>query len=94
MELDTLEYSDIDDNIYTDKRDCYDQLAEDYQRVEQAILFLERNAQRQPGLKEIAEIVLTLRRFVLADVSAVALSRGQQSVVQGGDRLRLTLNPK
>jgi AraC family transcriptional regulator of adaptative response/methylated-DNA-[protein]-cysteine methyltransferase len=35
----------------------YDQMAEDYQRVEQAILFLEHNAYRQPELKEIAESV-------------------------------------
>jgi AraC family transcriptional regulator of adaptative response/methylated-DNA-[protein]-cysteine methyltransferase len=35
----------------------YDQLAEDYRRVEQAIRFLEENAWRQPGLKEIAESV-------------------------------------
>jgi len=33
------------------------QLSEDYRRVEQAILYLENNAQRQPGLKEIAESV-------------------------------------
>ncbi len=32
----------------------YKQLSEDYQRVEQAILFLEKNFHRQPGLKEIA----------------------------------------
>jgi AraC family transcriptional regulator of adaptative response/methylated-DNA-[protein]-cysteine methyltransferase len=32
----------------------YEQLAEDYARVEQAILFLDRNARRQPSLGEIA----------------------------------------
>jgi AraC family transcriptional regulator of adaptative response/methylated-DNA-[protein]-cysteine methyltransferase len=32
----------------------YEQLAEDYARVEQAIIFLERNARRQPSLGEIA----------------------------------------
>ena len=35
----------------------FDQMADDYQRVEQAILFLEANQQRQPGLKEVAESV-------------------------------------
>ena len=35
----------------------YDQMADDYQRVEQAILFLEANQQRQPGLKEVADNV-------------------------------------
>jgi AraC family transcriptional regulator of adaptative response/methylated-DNA-[protein]-cysteine methyltransferase len=35
----------------------YIQLSEDYERVEQAILFLERNYQAQPGLEEIAESI-------------------------------------
>jgi len=35
----------------------YDQMVDDYQRIEQAILFLEANQQRQPGLKEVAESV-------------------------------------
>jgi AraC family transcriptional regulator, regulatory protein of adaptative response / methylated-DNA-[protein]-cysteine methyltransferase len=35
----------------------YAEPAEDYRRVEEAILFLERNAHRQPTLKEIAESV-------------------------------------
>jgi len=35
----------------------YKQLSEDYQRVEQAIQFLEKNFHRQPGLKEIAASV-------------------------------------
>ncbi len=35
----------------------FETLEEDYRRVEQAILFLERNARRQPELKEIAESV-------------------------------------
>jgi len=35
----------------------YDQLAADYERIEQAIVFLEENFNRQPGLKEIAESV-------------------------------------
>lgn len=34
--------------------DDYIQLSEDYERIEQAILFLDRNYQAQPGLKEIA----------------------------------------
>jgi AraC family transcriptional regulator of adaptative response/methylated-DNA-[protein]-cysteine methyltransferase len=33
------------------------QLSEDYQRIEQAILFLERNARRQPDLSEVADHV-------------------------------------
>jgi AraC family transcriptional regulator, regulatory protein of adaptative response / methylated-DNA-[protein]-cysteine methyltransferase len=33
----------------------YIQLSEDYERIEQAILFLERNYRSQPGLNEIAE---------------------------------------
>jgi AraC family transcriptional regulator, regulatory protein of adaptative response / methylated-DNA-[protein]-cysteine methyltransferase len=33
----------------------YQQLSEDYHRIEQAILFLEANYKRQPTLKEIAE---------------------------------------
>jgi AraC family transcriptional regulator of adaptative response/methylated-DNA-[protein]-cysteine methyltransferase len=34
--------------------DHYIQISEDYERIEQAILFVERNYQSQPGLKEIA----------------------------------------
>jgi AraC family transcriptional regulator of adaptative response/methylated-DNA-[protein]-cysteine methyltransferase len=37
--------------------ESFEQMAEYYQRVEQAIRFLERNVQRQPGLSEIAEVV-------------------------------------
>jgi len=33
------------------------QLSDDYRRIEQAILYLEKNAHRQPGLKEVAESV-------------------------------------
>jgi AraC family transcriptional regulator, regulatory protein of adaptative response / methylated-DNA-[protein]-cysteine methyltransferase len=33
----------------------YTQMAEDYRRIEKAIWYLERNADRQPGLKEMAE---------------------------------------
>ncbi len=33
----------------------YEQAAQDYQRIEQAIVFLERNYQEQPSLKEIAD---------------------------------------
>jgi AraC family transcriptional regulator, regulatory protein of adaptative response / methylated-DNA-[protein]-cysteine methyltransferase len=35
----------------------FEQMADDYLRVEQAIRFLERNVQHQPSLKEIAESV-------------------------------------
>jgi AraC family transcriptional regulator of adaptative response/methylated-DNA-[protein]-cysteine methyltransferase len=35
----------------------FQQLSTDYQRIEKAILFLEKNFQRQPSLKEIAESV-------------------------------------
>jgi AraC family transcriptional regulator of adaptative response/methylated-DNA-[protein]-cysteine methyltransferase len=35
----------------------FEQLSNDYQRIEQALLFLERNYQRQPELKEIAASV-------------------------------------
>jgi AraC family transcriptional regulator of adaptative response/methylated-DNA-[protein]-cysteine methyltransferase len=35
----------------------YRQMSEDYRRIEQAILFLEANAGRQPELKEVAESV-------------------------------------
>ncbi len=35
----------------------YPQLSEDYKRMERAILYLEENYHRQPGLKEIAESV-------------------------------------
>jgi AraC family transcriptional regulator of adaptative response/methylated-DNA-[protein]-cysteine methyltransferase len=35
----------------------FDRLSEDYGRIEQAILFLERNVRRQPSLKEVAESV-------------------------------------
>jgi AraC family transcriptional regulator of adaptative response/methylated-DNA-[protein]-cysteine methyltransferase len=37
--------------------DQYEELSEDYQRVEQAILFLEQNYRRQPELKEVAESI-------------------------------------
>lgn len=37
--------------------DSYDQLSIDYQRIEQAIGFIERNFQDQPSLKEIADYV-------------------------------------
>jgi AraC family transcriptional regulator of adaptative response/methylated-DNA-[protein]-cysteine methyltransferase len=33
----------------------YSQMSEDYQRIEQAIWYLEQNSGRQPGLKEMAE---------------------------------------
>ncbi|HEX9616238.1 MAG TPA: bifunctional helix-turn-helix domain-containing protein/methylated-DNA--[protein]-cysteine S-methyltransferase [Anaerolineales bacterium] len=33
----------------------YTQMSEDYRRIEQAIWYLERNSDRQPGLKEMAE---------------------------------------
>ena len=35
----------------------YGQLAEDYARIEQAILFLEKNFRKQPDLKEVASSV-------------------------------------
>jgi AraC family transcriptional regulator, regulatory protein of adaptative response / methylated-DNA-[protein]-cysteine methyltransferase len=35
----------------------YKQMSEDYRRIEQAILFLEANAERQPSLKEVAESI-------------------------------------
>src|ERR671911_489169 len=35
----------------------YGQLAEDYARIEQAILFLEKNFRQQPDLKEVATSV-------------------------------------
>jgi AraC family transcriptional regulator of adaptative response/methylated-DNA-[protein]-cysteine methyltransferase len=35
----------------------YGQLAEDYARIEQAILFLEKNFRQQPDLKEVAASV-------------------------------------
>jgi len=35
----------------------YRQMNEDYLRIEQAILYLEKNAQRQPELSEIANAV-------------------------------------
>src|SRR5512135_1227140 len=37
--------------------DQYKELSEDYQRVEQAIRFLEQNYRRQPELKEVAESI-------------------------------------
>jgi AraC family transcriptional regulator, regulatory protein of adaptative response / methylated-DNA-[protein]-cysteine methyltransferase len=37
--------------------DQYTELSEDYQRVEQAIRFLEQNYRRQPELKEVAESI-------------------------------------
>ena len=37
--------------------DQYEELSEDYQRVEQAIQFLEQNYRRQPELKEVAESI-------------------------------------
>ena len=37
--------------------DPYEELSEDYQRVEQAIQFLEQNYRRQPELKEVAESI-------------------------------------
>jgi AraC family transcriptional regulator of adaptative response/methylated-DNA-[protein]-cysteine methyltransferase len=43
--------------VTEDKMDSYDQLAEDYQRVAQAIRFLEQNTLRQPSLSEVAESV-------------------------------------
>jgi AraC family transcriptional regulator of adaptative response/methylated-DNA-[protein]-cysteine methyltransferase len=35
----------------------FEQLSEDYQRIEQAIRFIEANAKRQPDLREVAESV-------------------------------------
>ena len=35
----------------------YEELSEDYQRIEQAIRFLEQNYRRQPELKEVAESI-------------------------------------
>ena len=37
--------------------DPYEELSEDYQRVEQTIRFLEQNYRRQPELKEVAESI-------------------------------------
>ncbi len=57
MVLQTMSYDMVNGTRPVSEQDGYEQLAEDYRRIEQAIRFLERNVQRQPGLKEIAENV-------------------------------------
>jgi AraC family transcriptional regulator of adaptative response/methylated-DNA-[protein]-cysteine methyltransferase len=54
-----VKQTSVDSRIdaYNGGMNTYEQLSDDYARIEQVIYFLEKNAYRQPSLSEIAESI-------------------------------------